>query len=162
MYSVSYNIKLKNKIIDIWKAISSHGNLNYYHPFCKKNEVLQGDKNSIKKDVLVYLNDLEYERDFFKWEENVGYELMIGKKNGKKSKVVWEISKKKYYSSIKIDVYPYKTDKINSFFYPIVFFFYIKPKLKSYLKSVLKGLKFYLNNNQNVIKNQFGKHTWFS
>tara|TARA_A100001011_G_scaffold398898_1_gene505062 strand:+ start:1216 stop:1704 length:489 start_codon:yes stop_codon:yes gene_type:complete len=162
MYSVSCSIKLKSQSEDIWKVISSHGNLNFFHPFCKKNKVIDFDKKLIKKDMLIYLNGVVFERHFYKWQEMVGYELMIGKKNGKKSKVVWKISEKKHYSLLNIDVYPYKTGKINSLLYPFVFFFYIKPMLKTYLSSVLKGLKFYLYNNKNVVKNQFGKHRWFS
>ena len=162
MYFVSYSTSLKNEKKDVWKAISSHGNLNFFHPFCKKNKVIEVDENSIKKDVLVYLNGIIFEREFYQWEKMKGYKLMIGKKNGKKSKVIWKISEKKNYTSLKIMVFPYKTDKINSLLYPFFFFFYIKPKLKSYLKSVLNGLKFYLFNNQTVVKNQFGKHSWFS
>ena len=162
MYTVSCSISLKSQIEDIWKAISSHGNLNSFHPFCQKNKVIEGDKNLIKKDILIYLNGVVFEREFYHWDEMNGYELMIGKKNGKKSKVVWKISKTKNYTSLTISVYPYKTDKVNSLLYPFVFYFYIKPKLKSYLKSVLKGFKFYLYNNQKVLKNQFGKHSWFS
>ena len=89
MYRVSSNIELKIQVEDIWKTISSHGNLNFYHPFCHTNKVIEGDKNSIKKDILIYLNGVIYEREFFYWDEMNGYELMIGKKNGKKSKVVW-------------------------------------------------------------------------
>ena len=162
MYRISCNIKLKNEVDDIWKVISSPGNLNFFHPFCKKNKVIEVDRGLIKKDILIYLNGLVFERDFYQWEEMKGYELMIGKKNGKKSKVVWKIYKNKKRSLLSIDVYPYKTDKVNSFFYPIVFYLYIKPKLKSYLNSVLMGLKFYLYNDKKVIKNQFGKHRWFS
>ena len=147
---VSCSISLKNQSEDIWKAISSHGNLNLFHPFCHTNK------------VLIYLNGVVFEREFYQWDEMNGYELMIGKKNGKKSKVVWKISKTKNYTSLIINVFPYKTDKINTLLYPFVFYFYIKPKLKSYLKSVLKGLKFYLYNNQKVVKNQFGRHSWFS
>ncbi len=162
MYNVSYRISIKSRSKDIWKAISSHGNLNFFHPFCQTNKVIVGDKCSIKKDILIYLNGVVFEREFYHWDEMNGYELMIGKKNGKKSKVVWKISKTKNYTTLTINVFPYKTDKINSLLYPFVFYFYIKPKLKSYLKSVLKGLKFYLKNNQKVVKNQFGKHSWFS
>ena len=162
MYNVSFSIILKNQREDIWRVISSHGNLNYFHPFCHTNKVIEGDKGSIKKDILIYLNGVVFEREFYQWDEMNGYELMIGKKNGKKSKVVWKISKTKNYTSLSINVFPYKTDKINSLFYPFVFYFYIKPKLKSYLKSVLMGLKFYLYNNKKVVKNQFGKHSWFS
>ena len=162
MYRVSSNIELKIQVEDIWKTISSHGNLNFYHPFCHTNKVIEGDKNSIKKDILIYLNGVIYEREFFYWDEMNGYELMIGKKNGKKSKVVWKILKNKNNTFLRIDVFPYKTDKINSLLYPFVFYFYIRPKLKSYLNSVLKGLEFYLYNNQKVEKNQFGTHSWFS
>tara|TARA_B100001113_G_scaffold108636_1_gene88030 strand:+ start:103 stop:591 length:489 start_codon:yes stop_codon:yes gene_type:complete len=162
MYKVSSNIKLKSEAEDIWKAISCHGNLNFFHPFCKKNIVIEGNKKSIKKDILVYLNDNVYERDFYEWDEMTGYKLMIGKKNGKKSKVVWKIFKNKKHILLNINIYPYKTDKINSIFYPIFFHLYIRPKLKSYLNRVLKGLKFYLYNNKKVTKNQFGKHSWFS
>ena len=162
MYMVSCSISLKNQSEDIWKTISSHGNLNLFHPFCHTNKVIEGDKYSIKKDILIYLNGVVFEREFYQWDEMNGYELMIGKKNGKKSKVVWKISKTKNYTSLIINVFPYKTDKINTLLYPFVFYFYIKPKLKSYLKSVLKGLKFYLYNNQKVVKNQFGRHSWFS
>ena len=162
MYFVSYSTSLKNEKKDVWKAISSHGNLNFFHPFCKKNKVIEVDENSIKKDILIYLNGIVFEREFYQWEKMKGYKLMIGKKNAKKSKVIWEISENKDYTTLSIKVFPYKTDKINSLLYPFFFFFYIKPKLKSYLKSVLNGLKFYLFNNQTVVKNQFGKHSWFS
>ena len=162
MYMVSCSISLNKQSKDIWKAISSHGNLNFFHPFCHKNIVIEVDKSLIKKDILVYLNGLVYEREFYKWDKMNGYELMIGKKNGKKSKVQWKISKTKNHNSLIINVFPYKTDKINSLLYPFVFYFYIKPKIKSYLKSVLRGLEFYLNNNQKVVNNQFGMHSWFS
>ena len=162
MYFVSCSISLKNEKKDVWKAISRHGNLNFFHPFCKNNEVIEVDKNSIKKDFLIYLNGMMFEREFYQWEKMKGYKLMIGKKNGKKSKVIWKISENKNYTSLSIKVFPYKSDKISSLLYPFFFFFYIKPKLKSYLKSVLSGLKFYLYNNQTVVKNQFGKHSWFS
>ena len=39
MHSVSCSIKIKSQSEDIWKVISSHGNLNFFHPFCKKNKV---------------------------------------------------------------------------------------------------------------------------
>ena len=162
MYFVSCSISLKNEKKDVWNAISRHGNLNFFHPFCKNNEVIEVDKNSIKKDFLIYLNGMMFEREFYQWEKMKGYKLMIGKKNGKKSKVIWKISENKNYTSLSIKVFPYKSDKISSLLYPFFFFFYIKPKLKSYLKSVLNGLKFYLHNNQIVLKNQFGKHSWFS
>ena len=63
---------------------------------------------------------------------------------------------------IKISVFPYRTKKISKFLYPLVHFFIVRPKLKKYLKSVLKGLKFHLDNDVKIMKNQFGTHSWFS
>ena len=99
MYRVSSNIKLKSEGEDIWKAISCHGNLNFFHPFCKKNIVIEGNKKSIKKDILVYLNDDVYERDFYQWDEMTGYKLMIGKKMEKNQKLYGK------YLKIKITLY---------------------------------------------------------
>ena len=87
MYNVSYRISLKSRSEDIWKAISSHGNLNFFHPFCRTNKVIVGDKSSIKKDILIYLNGVVFEREFYHWDEMNGYELMIGKKMVKSQKL---------------------------------------------------------------------------
>ena len=40
--------------------------------------------------------------------------------------------------------------------------FDFKPKLKEYLNSVLKGIKWYSINKIKVKKNQFGTHPWFT
>ena len=162
MYVVSCSISLKNKSEDIWKVISSHGNLNFFHPFCHKNKVIEGDKISIKKDILIYLNGVVFEREFYQWDEMNGYELMIGKKNGKKSLVKWYILKNSNELKLKITVYPYRSSKILNSIYPIIFYIYIKPMLKSYLGSVLKGIKWYIEQKVPVSKNQFGRHSWFT
>jgi hypothetical protein len=39
---------------------------------------------------------------------------------------------------------------------------YIRPKLKNYLNSVIKGIDWYLKKKENVPRNAFGKHSWFS
>jgi len=126
MYFVSCSISLKNEKKDVWNAISSHGNLNFFHPFCKKNEVIEVDENSIKKDFLIYLNGIIFEREFYQWEKMKGYKLMIGKKNGKKSKVIWKISENKNYTSLSIKVFPYKTDKNKFIIVPIFLLFLYK------------------------------------
>ena len=40
--------------------------------------------------------------------------------------------------------------------------FYVKPKLRSYLNSVIKGIDWYLRRGEEVPRNRFGKHAWFS
>jgi len=58
-------------------------------------------------------------------------ELNIGRENGKKSKVVWEIKDKDEVCIVKISIFPYRTNKIPVFFYPLVSFFFIRPKVIS-------------------------------
>ena len=59
----------------------------FFHPFCRTNKVIVGDKGSIKKDILIYLNGVVFEREFYHWDEMNGYELMIGKKMVKSQKL---------------------------------------------------------------------------
>ena len=80
------------EVNELWKLISSPGNLNNSHPFCKKNEVIVWDEiNHI--DKLLYLNGRLYIRNFKTWEENKGYTLLIGEENGAQSYVIWNIDK---------------------------------------------------------------------
>ena len=108
------------------------------------------------------MNGLIYIREFSVWKPNKGFELSIGKKGGKKSKVIWEIKILDRGCEVKISVFPYSSSKISKYFHPIVNIIIVKPKLRKYLQSVLTGLKFYLDTNIKVKKNQFGKHAWFS
>ncbi|MAO97964.1 MAG: hypothetical protein CMC06_02835, partial [Flavobacteriaceae bacterium] len=76
--------------------------------------------------------------------------------------VVWEISSKNYKNYLSITVYPHfmrKYPKIISYFpHKII----VEPYLKKYLKSVIGGIDYYLENRKTVPRNYFGKHEWFS
>ena len=157
-FLISKKIFLNHNISDVWNTISSKNALELFHPFCLNNDVIVYEK----KDKLVYINGLVYIREFTVWKPNQGFELIIGRENGKKSKVIWELKEKDKGCIVKISIFPYRTNKFPVFFYPLVSFFLIRPKLKQYLKSVLEGLKYYLNHKVKVEKNQFGKHSWFS
>ena len=73
---------------NLWKLISSPGNLNDCHPYCLNNEVLQWDEEG-HKDCLIYLNGRTYIRNFQSWNEGSGYTLNIGEEGGKQSFVIW-------------------------------------------------------------------------
>jgi hypothetical protein len=40
--------------------------------------------------------------------------------------------------------------------------FYIAPKLRHYLSSVVRGFEWYVVRGEPVPRNQFGSHSWFS
>ena len=157
-FRVSEKIFLTQGVNAVWSTISSKNALELFQPFCLNNDVLDYKK----KDKLIYLNGLTYIREFSTWEPKKGFQLNIGKEHGKKSKVIWEIGKKGEGCEIKISIFPYKTNKIPKLLYPFALLYVIKPKLKNYLRSVLKGLKYHLDHEVKIEKNQFGKHPWFS
>ncbi len=158
-FKVSKKIFLNHDEITVWAKVSEKNALELYPPpFCLKNEVIV----HTEKDRLIYLNGLTYIRAFTHWNPPQGFALNIGTKNGKKSKVVWEIKPLNQGSEITITIFPYRTDKNAPFLQAFVNFFVVRPSLKKYLRSVLKGLKFHLDSQLKVEPNQFGKHPWFS
>jgi hypothetical protein len=72
----------------VWEVISIPRNLEFFHPFCESNPVDKwpGEKSV---DYVHYYNGLKFIREFTEWKTGVGYELLIGKRNGRKSKVIW-------------------------------------------------------------------------
>ena len=146
----------------LWKLISAPGNLNDCHPFCKSNEAIQWDKEG-HVDRLVYLNGRTYIRQFLTWDEGEGYTLRIGEENGLQSFVQWEIdavSENK--SRLTITVHPYLLagyPKIVSF---LPYQFWIKPRMRRYLRSVVSGFEYVARTGEPVPRNHFGRHRWFS
>lgn len=81
---IHYKIRINAPSEKVWDIISSPGNLEYCHPFCESNPVDKWPgKESI--DYVNYYNGLKYIRKFTDWKTGIGYELLIGKTNGKKS-----------------------------------------------------------------------------
>mgnify|MGYP003328021822 CR=1 FL=1 len=89
--SVAFSLEYPLSKDQLWQLISRGGNLNECHPFCLANDVINWDENS-NVDKLVYLNGLTYIRRFLNWNEGEGYDLLIGKEEGRQSYVNWEIS----------------------------------------------------------------------
>ncbi len=147
---------------ELWALISRSGNLNECHPFCRQNDPIEWHENS-HIDRLEYLNGLTYIRQFLNWNEESGYDLVIGEKDGPQSYVVWKITElDSGKCRLSITVYPYLLANINKAISLLPFVFYIRPKLRNYLKSVLRGFVFYADNNQPVPRNHWGRHSWFS
>tara|TARA_E500000331_G_scaffold338584_1_gene367933 strand:- start:443 stop:961 length:519 start_codon:yes stop_codon:yes gene_type:complete len=161
IWPVYYKNKIDASTGELWKIISKAEHLNLVHPFCESNEIINWNgKGSI--DVLTYLNGLTYFRNFVSWNEKEGYSLFIGRKRGKKSKVIWEIIEENESTYLKITVYPYLLSSISKFFSFLPHKIFVEPLLRNYLKSVVLGINYYLTNKKPVPRNHFGKHIWFS
>jgi hypothetical protein len=154
-------MRIDAPIEDLWSLITKPGNLNLFHPFCKSNEVTKWVGVG-SKDVLTYLNGMTFFRDFIDWENKKGYTLLIGRKNGQKSKVEWKINSLDNEIFLSITVYPHLLNSFPRFITYLPYSLLIKPKLKKYLNSVISGINWYLVNKRPVPKNHFGKHAWFS
>ena len=153
--------KFKCTRLELWDIISMPSNLELFHPFCAKNPITNWPGID-SADTILYHNGLKLERNFINWEENIGYDLLIGIKDKEQSFVSWRIKEKDNVLKLTIAVYPYLNNcgsKLTNF---LPFFIIVKPSLSNYLDSVLKGLEFYTRTNKKVKKNQFGTHNFFS
>ena len=149
------------KIANLWQIISSPSNLELYHPFCQKNQVIQWfEEKSI--DRIIYLNGKTFERKFFNWVPNIGYDLKINQISKPDSLVKWRIYALEDKSEIEIKVYPYVFNQGSMILNILPFTIFSKPILTNYLDSVTLGLKYYAETGNVVSKNQFGKNIWFS
>ena len=160
-WSVGYKMKIDSNLDDLWNIITKPGHLELVHPFCKENYPIVWDSEK-SKDVLIYTNGIELIREFKTWEEKKGYSLEIGTKNGRKSLVEWNISTKNQniYLSIKVYTFFMRDKSLILSFLP--HFIFIYPNLRRYLKSVIGGINYYLQNKKRVPRNFFGSHRWFS
>ncbi len=159
---VYYSVDFDCEAGEVWKLISKPGNLNHSHPYCKSNTVIHWEDNN-HVDRLIYLNGRNYIRSFQSWDEGSGYSLLIGKEGGPQSYVVWNImpiGDEK--SKLTIIVYPFILAKLPNFIAYLPHKIWVKPRLEKYLKSVISGFKYLLENKEKVPRNYFGKHPWFS
>ena len=149
----------KSKILNL---IREPGNLNKYHPFCKKNEIINwpGDGSV---DHLEYHNGMKFNREFYNWTDN-GYDLRIG---GKRNMAIvnWVVEGDEGRSSLRVRINPNIKNYIhieNRLIERLFWFLYIKPMLQSYINHVIKGFNHFMKTETNVLPNQFGSHRWFS
>ena len=147
---------------EVWQEISTPNNLEWCHPFCAKNPV-QVWPGPGSRDEVHYLNELVFERKFLKWIEGVGYDLLIGKHDGRLSYVSWRISPAGDQNCIlKIVVYPHLLQNVPAFIGWLPYIVRVRPMLKKYLKSVVGGVEWYLVHKERVPRDKFGRHPWFS
>ncbi|MDJ0655803.1 MAG: hypothetical protein QNJ40_16680 [Xanthomonadales bacterium] len=146
----------------VWEAISSPGNLELCHPFCASNPV-QVWPGPDSKDEVHYLSGWVYQREFRQWIEGVGYDLSIGRHGGGKSSVSWRIrSIDPRHSALRITVCPGGLQHIPVVIRWVPHLLRLRPLMRSYLESVVKGFEWYITRHEPVPRNAFGTHPWFS
>ena len=146
----------------VWEAISEPGNLEACHPFCERNPV-QAWPGPGSRDEVHYLSGWVYERRFSNWVEGEGYDLEIGRPGGGQSAVSWRISPINGETcSLRITVRPGGLQKYPAAIRWVPFLLWLRPKLISYLDSVVRGFEWYVTRGEPVPRNAFGEHPWFS
>ena len=110
-----------------------------------------------------YLNGIVYRREFRSWREGEGYDLEIFHKTRKTAGVTWRITPISDEScQLSITVYPAAVERMSVLVRWAAYLFVIRPKMRSYLDSVVRGFKWYIEKGEAVPRNQFGPHPWFS
>lgn len=138
------------------------GNLEPCHPFCARNpvSVWPGDRS---RDEIHYLSGWVYERRFRRWIEGVGYDLEIGARSEPTSFVSWRIEPTGAAAcTLAITVYPHVVQRVPVALRWLPHLAYVRPMLRSYLSSVVRGFEWYVTRGKPVPRNQFGSHRWFS
>tara|TARA_Y100000768_G_scaffold361607_1_gene319757 strand:+ start:176 stop:661 length:486 start_codon:yes stop_codon:yes gene_type:complete len=159
---VESKVELKLPKSKLLNLIREPENLNKYHPFCKRNNVISWPGNG-SEDQLEYHNGMKFNRNFYNWSDS-GYDLRIG---GKQNMAVvnWVVEGDDNKSSLRVRINPDIKNYIpfkSKFIQKLLWFIYIKPMLQSYINHVTKGFSFYIQNEDIVLPNQFGTHRWFS
>jgi hypothetical protein len=147
---------------EIWQVISSPGTLALYDPFCEKNPVVDW-RGAHSQDEVHYFNGLILVRRFRSWYEDIGYDLEVGRSDGRTSIVAWRLTTSQVQRTLlRITVFPDLVQHIPMVGRWLPHFFWLRPQLKRYLRSVLRGLEWFVIRGTPVRRNQFGSHRWFS
>ena len=146
----------------VWDVISTPRNLELCHPFCASNPV-QTWPGEGSRDEVHYLSGWVYERHFLRWHDGIGYDLEVGRRGGGKSSVSWRIAPVDQDSCVlSITVYPHVLQNWPTVVRWIPYVLRVRPMLKKYLESVVRGFEWYVVRGEPVPRNQFGHHPWFS
>jgi hypothetical protein len=146
----------------VWSVISSPGNLERCHPFCRTNPV-ESWPGIGSRDSIEYYSGWLFERDFTNWIDGVGYDLEIGRRGGRRSAVSWRIRELDDGNSVLgITIYPVGLQHLPVVIRWLPHLVTVGPMLRSYLDSVVRGFEHYMTTGHPVRRNQFGPHRWFS
>jgi hypothetical protein len=143
---------------DVWKMISTPGQVHKYHPYCKANEVRRWPGPG-SCDGLTYHSGLFMQRDFMLWHEGIGYDLLIGPPPRKSSWISWRIRRiGEGESELSLQVTPILESHLLA---PIKRAFeetYYGKSIELYLDHFLRGAEHFVLTGVPVQPRQFGAH----
>jgi hypothetical protein len=120
------------------------------HPFCERNPV-QAWPGPGSRDEVHYLSGWVYERRFKNWFEGEGYDLEIGRPGGGQSAVSWRITSiSSEECALRITVRPGGLQKYPAVVRWVPFLLWRRPKLRSYLDSVVRGFEWHVTRDAPV------------
>lgn len=153
--------EISSPAADVWAAISEPGNLETSHPFCERNPVFEWPGPE-SRDEVHYLNGRVFERRFNGWIDGVGYDLTIVENGRDTAAVSWRIDPvSSDTASLTISVRPRPLDHVPI---PIrwIVSMRVRSALRTYLSSVVRGFEWFVTRGEPVVRDQFGRHPWFS
>jgi uncharacterized protein YndB with AHSA1/START domain len=147
---------------DVWKVISTPGQLHKYHPYCKANEVVRWPGPG-SRDGVTYHSGFYMQRDFMSWFEGIGYDLQIGPPPRKSSWISWRIRPTgEGTSELSIQVTPILESHLPAATrqaYEVTFFGKV---IETYLDHLLRGAEHFVLTGDPVQPRQFGAHSIYS
>ncbi len=146
----------------VWSTISTAGSLGDCHPFCSENPVARWP-GSGSVDEVRYLNGVVYERHFRGWHDEAGFDIELFHKGRELAWAIWRITDLgDGRSKLTITVYPLRLQRLSVLLRWVPQLFVVRPRLRLYLDSVVRGYKWFIETGDAVPRNQFGAHPWFS
>ncbi len=146
----------------LWETITTPGILEQSHPFVDKNPAERWSGVG-SRDTIYYHSGLTLDRHITHWIEGVGYDLDATDQQGRTSHVIWRIHDVDgARSTLTIAIMPYLFQRVPRPLRWFLHHLYLRPMIRRYLDSVLKGFEVYITTGQTVRRNQFGSHAVFS
>jgi hypothetical protein len=143
---------------DLWRMISTPGQLHKYHPYCRTNQVIKWPGIG-SRDLVDYYSGIRFQRDFMYWRDGAGYDLQIGPPPRKSSWISWNIEALAPGKSLlSITVTPILESHILENVKKIFVRTYFGESISVYLDSLLRGADQFVTTGREVREKQFGPH----
>ena len=146
---------------ELWAHITSPKHLELCHPYMLKH--FGTTTGSLISDTIQYQNGVQFTRQSVLWLNGEGYDLLVGRKQGKKNRVSWRIKSADATScDLTISVVPESFKRSPSWLQWMALKLYINPKVRLYLNAVTSGIKQWAESGEPIDKSAFRTHSWFS